>query len=489
MRAAASGAALLLLASCGAQPSGLPAFELYPSLQRGLERSAAAIEPRPEAAGEEELEPELVRGLVMTLAESTGRARTLPLEEIGTLGDPAAPTLAVIAASSEAPPGHRMAAAELLATLATHRAVEHLLQLAERSPEAWMRAQAAWRLSTIGADWTVPRLLKRLKYEVDEETAIWVAAALGSAGNQAGLEPLYRLWREGSTDTVRASAEARLVELSGQVGTESADELWRLWFEGDPEQRLLRAEPSARLEQEVWRHVEQLSGEHFQLRGVDDARFILSHLGAWATAPLSEALHDEDVYVRVHVAQVLERMGSRATLAGPVLVDALADPGLAADAALALGSVAYPSAEPVLARLAADPVADHGLRVACATSLGRIGLSASAPALEGLLAEGTPGDLQLAAARSLCQLGLGASGAAELLREVLGDPRGDRFGAELALEAWLGTLEGERAEAVREAWRQLAAPAGSITTPAEDRARLEARATLLRERWAQLNGS
>ena len=48
---------------------------------------------------------------------------------------------------------------------------------------------------------------------------------------------------------------------------------------------------------------------------------------------------------------------------------------------------------------------------------------------------------------------------------------------------------GATVDSAKVRWRQLAAPAGSITTPAEDRARLEARATLLRERWAQLNGS
>ncbi len=481
-------ALLLLAAGCGGEPGGLPPFELYPALEQGLAQSAAGIPAEDGPGDAEPLEPELVRGLVLTLAESTGRERTLPLEEIGALGDAATPTLAVIAAGGDAPPAHRMAAVELLAELGTPRAVEHVLQLAERSPEPWMRAQAAWRLGAVAADWTVPRLLKRLKYEVDEEAVVWIASALGRCGNHSGLEALYRLWREGGNETVRASAEARLGELSALAGTRDADELWQLWYVADPGGRLLRREPSARLSQEVWRHVEQLSGEHFQLRGVDDARFVLSSLGAWATAPLSEALHDRDVYVRVHVAQVLERMGPRATLAGPALVDALAEPGLGPDAALALGSVAYPSAEPILRRLASDPGTDHGLRVACATSLGRIGLSASAPALEALLAEGTPADLRLAAARSLCELGLGGSGAALHLREVLADPRADRFGAELALSRWLASLEGSAAAELRAAWEALAPPPGAITTPAEDRERLAARAALLRERWDQLKG-
>ena len=67
-----------------------------------------------------------------------------------------------------------------------------------------------------------------------------------------------------------------------------------------------RAGPAPR---ELWRLVSDLSGEHFQLRGVDDARFILSRLGPWSAAEFAAALEDDDPYVRLHVAQVLERMG------------------------------------------------------------------------------------------------------------------------------------------------------------------------------------
>jgi hypothetical protein len=79
-------------------------------------------------------------------------------------------------------------------------------------------------------------------------------------------------------------------------------------------------EPSLRLRLDTWRWISQLSGEHFQLRGVDDARIVLSQLGSWATGPLTEALHDADVYVRVHVAQCIERMGPRGLAAGPELL-------------------------------------------------------------------------------------------------------------------------------------------------------------------------
>lgn len=482
--------ALALLAAGCADGGGLPPFEHYAALQVGLVRTEAAIAAKAAASTgtTEEAEPDHVRGLVQMLATTTGRTRALPLEEIGMLGDAAAPTLAVIAAASDGEASHRQAALQLLAHLRTPLATEHLLQLCERSPEPWMRAQAAWRLSLTGQDWVVPRLTKRLKYEVDEDAVIWIANTLGLFGNYSGLEALYRLWNSGATPELRSSAELRIFELAQHAGAKNPEHLWELWFVADPDKQLHRTDASPRLERELWRRVSDLSGEHFQLRGVDDARFTLSHLGSWATGPLSEALHDDDLYVRVHVAQCLERMGPRATLAGPALVAALGDPSLANDAALALGAVAYPSAAPLLGQLLVDPLSEHGLRVSCASSLGRIGLSASAPALQEVLANAEPYDLRQACARALCQLGLGGKGAASFLRDALTEPAADRFGAEVALAEWLASLDGNTSTEVLEAWAALGQSPGAISTPAEDKTRLQARQTLLSERWDQLNG-
>ena len=473
---------------CSEPATELPTFEHYPALSQALAEAEAAVEAaRSEAPAAAEVEPEHVSGLVHMLANSSGRTRELPLEEIATLGDGAAPLLAVIAANTEHDGAERLAACELLAALGTPRATEHLLQLCEKAPEGWLRSQAAWRLAGVPHDWIVPRLAYRLKYELDEEAAIWVAHCLGAHGNYSGLEGLWSMSRGGGSEAVRAAAAERLAELAKAAGAASPEEHWELWTGTDPERRLWRAEPSPRLVRDVWRQIEQLSGEHFQLRGVDDARFILSRLGSWVTEPLSRALHDEDVYVRVHAAQCLERMGPRANRAGPVLVEALADPSVAASAAAALGRVAYPSAEPVLRRLLEDTGTDHELRVACAAALGRIGLSASIEALEGLANSSAPADLRQTSATSLVGLGVGDR-AASFLLEALAPGSPDRPGAEAALGAWLAQLEDDAGREALQAWNALAPAAGAIPTRVEVEARLAARRHLLEARRGQLKG-
>lgn len=475
--------------ACAEPVTELPAFEHYPALREGLAAAQAALAAAAADEGGEPafVEPEHVSGLVHMLANSTGRTRELPLEEIGTLGDGAAPLLAVIAANTEHDGAERVAALELLGRLATPRATEHLLQLCEKAPEPWLRAQAAWRLGEVGADWCVPRLILRLKYELDEEAALWLASTLGKYRNDSGLEVLWKLSSSGRDQALRDSAAGVLSELARAAGAASPEEHWALWSGTDPERRLLRSDPSPRLRLAVWRQIEQLSGEHFQLRGVDDARFILSRMGSWASEPLGRALHDEDVYVRVHAAQCLERMGPRANSAAATLVLALADPTLAGAAAAALGQVAFPPAEPVLRRLLADAATDHELRVACAQALGNLGLSASIEALVELVNSAAPFDLRQACAVALVRMGVGDR-AASFLLEALSATAADRAGAEAALGAWLAQVEGDVAREAWQEWQALEPAPGTIPSSAEAMARIAARRALLDARRARLKG-
>ncbi len=472
----------LLLAACSSEAPELPSFEHYPALAQGLARAEAdvAAETAPDSGDAAALEEEHVSGLVHMLANSRGRMRELPLEEISALGDAAVPDLVVIAANSEHDSGERLAACELLAKLATPLACEHLCQLVERSPESWMRAQAAWRLGTTDSDWLVPRLLLRLKYETDPETVVWLASTLGAYRNYDGLAVLWRFRNDqGSSEELRASAQERLDSLARDAGLDSPEQHWELWNVADPDRRLLNTSPSPRLRLEMWKWISQLSGEHFQLRGVDDARFVLSRMGSWVVAPLCEALHDEDVYVQVHAAQCLERMGPRATEAGPALVQALADPGLAAQAAAALGRIAYPSAEPILRARLTDRATAHELRVACAAALGELGLGASVRPLESILTDtAQPYDLRQVAANALVRLAAGDR-ASEFLIAALGDPDADQPGAEEQLERWLRSREDEAGSDLLEAWDALAPPPGIIPTTEQARARREARRELL----------
>ena len=49
---------------------------------------------------------------------------------------------------------------------------------------------------------------------------------------------------------------------------------------------------------EVWDLVLDMSGETFQLRPVDDARYVLSRLGPWCAREVASALTDEDPWLR-----------------------------------------------------------------------------------------------------------------------------------------------------------------------------------------------
>ncbi len=469
-----TGGALLLLglASCGADDAGREprGFELSPVVQQRLGALRAEAGPSPPVdALAQELEEE-VFGLVEMLAYSDGRMREIPLESIADeFGAPAIPTL-VLALTDEARDAReRVAAIELLANLDHPSAVEALLTELERSREAYLRRHCAWHLGEMGADWVVPRLCLRLKYEQDHEAFLWLAGALARFRNHAGQEALLDLVERGVTEELRAQAAAQVASIAEIAGLEPTGgrELARLWSSVDAT-LLPQPDPSPELRLELWRLVSELGVEHFQLRGVDDSRYALSRLGPWAAPELALALADEDFHVRLHVAQVLERMGPRATAAGAALLEALAEPALAPTAAEALGRVGHPPARAAL-ETRTTPEHPHALRVAAVRALGRIGMSESVAVLVALFEEEEePRDLRNAAATALVLVDEGPRVAPWLLGELT-HPDADRPAAELALETWLvrGAEAGrEGYSAALEAWRTDAGPPG-ITPPLE----------------------
>lgn len=475
----------LTLAACAEKPRP-KVFEHRPVVAETIARleSELAAEPKPVASAEE-LDPERIPGLVHLLASERGRERAIALEEVRGIGDPAVAELARIAEDSEQSAEERMAACEMLGTIGTGLAAESLLRILEQGAEPWMRAQAAWRLGQVGRDEVVPRMLLRMKYELDPSVDVWIADSLAAYRNYAGLRTLWELESTSTEESIARTAAERRAAIASAAGFEDSAEQYRLWFEGDPEHRLPQAAPSLPLRLEVWKRIQSLT--EWQLRGVDDARFILCSLGTWAAQPLAEALHDEEVHLRVHVAQCLERMGPRAAeVAGPELVAALDDPSFAMNAAIALGAIRYEPAEPELEKRMA-PGHSYELRVACAQALGLLGMDASRAALERVLASAEPIDLRQAVAVSLVELGAG-DGAAGALLGFARDPAADRFGAELALERWLRGREDEASKQLLDAWLELALPQGVIPTSGQDEERLAARIELLEASLAQLTG-
>lgn len=492
-------AALAVLAALGACSERAPAAPPAPPFE-----VFAVVEPAIAALQAELALPDVVppdgrtrddvgeeaRGLASFLAGAPAALRDSALVDVRALGDAAVPALAALAVAEGAPAPERTAAIELLGALDSVRSAAQLLALLESSRDGWARSHAAWRLSQGTQSWIVPRAILRLKYETDHEAAVWLADAVARFGNLAGLGALEGVAASGATEHVRQLAASVLARLVGAADAQalareggSADVAGLRWawsrWDGGPSELFEEPQPSKRRELEVWRWIRAL-GE-FQLRGVDDARFVLSSLGPAAATQLARALHDESRYVRAHAAQCLERMGPRGTVAGPELVKALAHPEVAPYAAGALGRLAYPGAEEALIACTA-PGRDLGLRIGAARALGSLGLASSVPALRALLAPGEPVDLRQAAAEGIAYCGAGGS-VAELLCGFLESADVDPASSGAALRFHLAGL-GRRGDAAAaqalERWDALEPPAGVVETAERIARRWSDRAALAR---------
>jgi HEAT repeat protein len=483
---------VLLAGACTGGDSSDPepkSFALGPVVATHIERLEAEMGEAPALPPAEEGDGEEIDGLVEMLAGGDHQFRPLALAAISQdFGPRAIPRLAAALGSTARPWQERAAASELLAALDHPAATQRLLEQLESAPEAWLRRWCAYHLIRTSGDWIVPRLLKRLKYEKDHEAFIWLAVALAKFDNYSGLDGLLDVSRRGATEAIRAQAQEQLQALADELEL-SPDELHRRWNSIDAE-GLPQPEPSAALRLEVWRLVAAMGDDTIQLRGVDDARFVLCRLGPWAAVELSPALADEDLHLRLHTAQVLERMGARASAAGPALLRALAEPLLAPNVAEALGRVGYPPARAAL-EARTEPGVPHELRVACVRALGRLGLVESLPVLRARFeAQDEAADLRMAAATALVLLDQGDLVASWLI-EQLGDSGADPPAAEIALETWLarGLDQGRTGfEAALEAWRALIGPPGITPGLEEMQARRDRRAESLAERVGALLG-
>ncbi len=474
----------LLALACG-QPSAppatrapaAPAYELRTVVATRLAEFGATVAEPPApaeigAALREELE-----AILGPLHDDDARMRALVLADAAQLSDAAVAALIPVLGDAEQPALVRSGVAEILAARATPATLEALCAALERDPEPWLRAQCAYQLGRAGPDHVLPRLVLRLKYEKDFETAFWIADAVSRLRHLAGVEGMLAVWSGTSDETLRARAAQRLGELAFERGAADAGELVRGWYAGTlatPEPFV----PSPRLLGEAWRWIERL-GE-WDLRRVDDARFALSRCEAWVVPLLAEALHDSDAYVRAHAAQCLERMGRRARGAADALVLALGEPRLAPAAAAALAALGEPSSADAL-ELCLDQSPDPELRVAAALALGVLARPSSAAALRRAAAPTQALDLRQAASQALLAVE-DAPDARAFLLECLLDPRADAGAAENALGLWLA----RRAESEPEAaaalarWRELDPAAGTLPDTDALRARRTARAAIVR---------
>jgi len=497
-----------------------------------VDASSYGAELTPEAS--EQLE--FARAMARTVAEDPAGIEAVA-KDIGAEGARVVRALVTVALDTTASPEVRAAAVELLPKTGVGAAALGLAFVGEHADEPWLRRSALWRARETaefpGADGALPALLLRLKYETDAEARVWLAGTLASFGVFAGVQELARIGDASlETSGVAAGELQRVLAQAGSNGSrpgvedssaaptpEALQTLWEFGLTPSPLER-----PSAALTDALWRSVSELSGEHFQLRGVDDARYALLRLPAYAARELASALADDDPFVRLHVTQVLERMGPRAAALElreaensaaegsggaecdtlEALLGRLDDPhsGVAAAAAEALGNVArrWP---PALASQAETgrgqrvaeragvvrerlqertvPGVTHELRVAAVRGLGRLADEATLPSLRALADDPkSPHDLRMAAAAGLIELDAGDS-LVPYLAGCLGDPLADAGEAERLLGMWLERvgLKSPTHAAAAGLWGALAPPFERVHGPEEVRARRRARAALL----------
>ncbi|MCE9594459.1 MAG: HEAT repeat domain-containing protein [Planctomycetes bacterium] len=471
---------LLCIASCGGpeQPAVVP-YELKPVVAPQIATLGAALEAelareaKPDASKEPALPLSEVSDLLGAVAGSEGKLRLAAIDDLVRLGDRAVPALREELVATDDDPSQRAVAVEVLGVLATPAAVDVLLERLERArrevdPEPWMRAHCAWRLPLAKADWARDRLLLDLKYEVDYETVIWIARTLEATGSLAGVVGLDVIAR-GDQPERAAEAVGWLQTFAEKRGLADGAALIAAYERGDFVASDDGPPLSTRAKLATWKRIAGLA--EWQLRGVDDSRFVLLQSGATAVEALALALHDDNRYIRVHSAQVLERMGRRASAATDALIAALDERELAPQAARSLARVGDVRARAALAR-ALDAARPFELRVATARALAELGADGVEATLQPLLAPETPLDLRIAAASALLSTRGFADAAAELaiLGDALRADGADTQAVEAALERWLARA-GESAAEFSKRWAETAT----------DPKRAAARGALVRE--------
>lgn len=273
--------------------------------------------------------------------------------------------------------------AEPLAGVALEAGLEH--------ENAAVRAGAAFELSTFARPASLVPLLKRMKYEPDKTVRVWLADALVRRGCGSGVDELLAALRQPATADL---AGQRATELLRDAGHEVAEPVtWEALAQGL--QRLQgRWRATGRLRDDAPVIDDATRGrfaalmcalEGFQLRPVDDARFMLARAGAVALPFLQDAISASEHYLRIHTLEVLRDLGDIAAELAPTVLPLLADPLSRTDAANALAAMRARGAVPYLLAWLRGP--DAELRTVAAHGLGLIGDPAALPELRAHMSD------------------------------------------------------------------------------------------------------
>jgi hypothetical protein len=242
-------------------------------------------------------------------------------------------------------------------------------QLGARRRAAWLAGQSKQAILQLP-------LLLRLKYELDPETVVWVADALQRLGNDASLAWIEAAIVDANT-AERAgplaieALRARGVTLGEQPtwdelrqGLQRQHAAWRqrgvtsLVDVPVPDPLQLQARLAAHL----------VTPEGWQLRPVDDAKWVMRHSGTLAVPMLCRALLTDQHYIRTMPLLVLADLGPAAAGAADAVLPLLGDAMSALYAVRTLGEIGQVRVAPFLRPLLSH--LDTELRAAAAQSLG-----------------------------------------------------------------------------------------------------------------------
>ena len=275
-----------------------------------------------------------------------------------------------------------------------------------------IRRRAAWLCGISRQPVLQVPLLLRLKYELDPGTVIWVADALAKLGNDTGLMWLAAAFQRQETaqEAGRMAIEALRARGVTVPPSPSWDDLRRLLEQQDARWRATGRTSLPDATRPAERDLDPLLAQHLQtpegtqLRPVDDARYVLTRLGALGVPMLAKTLQAEEHYLRMMPLQVLADLGPAAKDAVPAIVPLLGDPLTASTAVRALGEIGAKDQLPHLRPLLAD--VDTELRAMAAQAVGLLDDQDSQAALAALLADDQEGmDVRVRAAFGLCCLG------------------------------------------------------------------------------------
>lgn len=294
----------------------------------------------------------------------------------------------------------------LLAEPGAARALERLLAHADPA----VRSHAAFALGELRQRASVVALALRPRYEKNPTVLVWIGDALARLGNGSGLAAIADAMGHEATAQIAGTQAIDILRRAGRtVGDEPsyADlqaalrELhahWRTHGVLPPDKEPVD-DPgfTAAVAQRL------LALTEFQLRPVDDTRFILARTGRAGLPLLRLAASAAEPHLRTHALEVLRELGAVAAGAVDDVLPLLHDPLTRADAVRTLGALRAEKAAPFLRPWLSHR--DLELRTAVAAALGPIGDHDAEPRLLALMQDSTESmDVRVAAAFSLAIL-------------------------------------------------------------------------------------